>query len=169
MSRRNRDDAAKPAGKTPVRLILKDESSLQALVKDGLGGVTKKADKNTLDESIRNRFSDSLALDDAMKADKQYKQVQRWDYLLGDAETAKVIALEPHSAHSDQVTKVILKRTRAREQLAPHLRPGVTIAAWLWVASDKVGFPDTDKVRRRLDQSGITFVGERVLKKHLPT
>jgi 6-phosphogluconate dehydrogenase len=39
------------------------------------------------------------------------------------------------------------------------LNPQARIAAWLWVASGKVHFADTEKVRRRLDQSGIEFVG----------
>jgi hypothetical protein len=154
-------------GATPVRKILDEKCRLQNLVRDGLDALST-VDKKRFDEQLRARFADSLELDAAMDADVRYKDANRWDYLIGDTLTQLVIAVEPHSAKSDEVSKVIAKRAAAREQLQPHLRNGARIAAWLWVASGDVQFADTDKERRRLDQAGITFVGKRVLAKHLP-
>jgi hypothetical protein len=152
---------------TPLRAALRETSRLQDLVHDGLSAL-KSADKVRFDKDVRVRLSDSLDLDDAMNQDVTYKDSHRWDYLVGDSLAQSVLAVEPHSAKSDEVSRVIEKRTAAREQLIPHLRPGATIMAWLWVASGNVQFADTSKERRRLDQAGITFVGKRVMMKHLP-
>jgi hypothetical protein len=157
----------KTIASTPVRELLLESSRLRKLVCDGLDALSTD-DKKRFDEQLRTRFADSLELDAAMLADSRYKVAHRWDYLIGDAATQLVIALEPHSARSDQVSTVIAKRAAAKDQLKPHLRNGARIAAWLWVASGDVQFADTDKERRRLDEAGITFVGKRVLAKHLP-
>lgn len=155
----------KPSGGTPVRRILKDTSPLQNVVMDGLGGV-QDGDRDYIDTDIRRFFADSLDLDKAMKAN--HPEENRWDYLLGHRPSGKVIGLEPHSAKEDQVSTVIAKRTEAINQLREHLKPGGCIAAWLWVASERIHFADTEKARRRLDQNGIQFVGTKVLLKHLP-
>jgi hypothetical protein len=152
---------------TPLRAALRETSRLQALVHNGLSAL-KSADKVRFDRDVRDRLSDSLDLDDAMNQDVAYKDSHRWDYLVGDSHTHSVLAVEPHSAKSDEVSRVIEKRTAACEQLIPHMRPGATVAAWLWVASGSVQFADTPKERRRLDQAGITFVGKRIMMKHLP-
>jgi len=73
-----------------------------------------------------------------------------------------------HSEVKDGIGTVIKKKKAAKEQLAGHLRPGARITTWLWVASGRVHFADTEKARRRLDQQGIQFIGREVLAKHLP-
>jgi hypothetical protein len=153
------------APKTPVRRALHEHSALQRSVVDGLGAV-KRVDRDYFDAKVRSDFADSLELDEAMRPGRDREN--RWDYLLGHARSGEVVAVEPHSAREDQITKVIRKRTAAREQLKGHLRDGARVAKWLWVASGEVQFADTEKTRRQLDQNGIEFVGRRVMAKHLP-
>lgn len=155
-----------PDTNTPVRSLLKEDSSLQGAVKDGLGAVTK-GHRDYLDVAIRDQFSDSLELDAAMHLG--HEEENRWDYLLGHHPSEQVVAVEPHSAKQDEISTVIRKREAARQQLKTHLKNGKSIAKWLWVASGKVHFADTEKARRRLDQSGIEFVGTRISAKHLPS
>jgi hypothetical protein len=88
--------------------------------------------------------------------------------LIGKTPSGDVVAVEPDSAKQDEITTVIKKRSAAREQRKGHLRDGIRIVKWLWVASGKVHFAGTEKVRRLLDQSGIQFVGTRISGKHLP-
>ena len=156
----------KRAAKTPLRQALRESSRLLPLVADGLGDV-KSCDQGCFDDAIRSTFADSLDLDSAMKL--QHSQDPRWDYLLGHAPSGELVAVEPHSAKHDEITTVIRKRTAAREQLQEHMRESARVTKWLWVASGKVHFADTEKVRRLLDQSGIEFVGTRVAHRHLPT
>jgi hypothetical protein len=99
---------------------------------------------------------------------EEHPQENRWDYLLGHCPSGEVVAVEPHSARQDQVSTVIDKRTAARNHLRDHLREGVSVSRWLWVASGDVHFADTERARRRLDQNGIQFVGRKILPKHLP-
>lgn len=150
---------------SPVRAALAPESPLSAEVKDGLAAVVA-GHNGYIDPAVRAEFADSLDLDAALLAG--HEQENRWDYLLGHAPSAAVIGLEPHSAKEDEVSTVIAKRRAALDQLRGHLRPGIQVASWLWVASGKVHFADTEKARRRLDQHGIQFVGGRVQSKHLP-
>lgn len=153
------------ASKTPVRRALREGSALLPLVADGLGAV-KKAHHDYFDTAVRRDFADSLELDEAMRENRD--QENRWDYLLGHAPSGEVVAVEPHPAKEADITAVIQKRTAAREQLQGHLRDGVRVAKWLWVASGKVHFADTEKARRQLDQNGIEFAGRKVAAKHLP-
>lgn len=150
---------------TPVRSLLKEDSSLQSAVKDGLGAVMK-GHRDYLDAGIRDQFSDSLELDAAMHLG--HEKENRWDYLLGHQPSDEVVAVEPHSAKQDEISTVIKKRQAAIQQLKEHQQNGKTVSKWLWVASGKVHFADTEKARRRLDQSGIEFVGARISAKHLP-
>ncbi|MGC4060040.1 MAG: hypothetical protein QM749_03965 [Aquabacterium sp.] len=151
--------------KTPIRNALRNDSSLQKVIRDGLGAV-EAGHRGYLSEEVKSGIADSLELDQAMKEGRE--QENRWDYLLGHADSATVIALEPHAAKQDEVSTVIRKRTAAREQLRGHLKDNVHVAKWLWVASGKVQFADTEKARRLLDQNGIEFVGTKVLPKHFP-
>lgn len=155
----------KAAAKTPVRVALLVNSSLRPLVVDGLAAI-KAAHRDYFEVAIRPVFADSLDLDEALKQGRE--QENRWDYLLGHSPSGDVVAVEPHSAKQDEITTVIKKRSAAREQLKGHLRDGVRVVKWLWVASGKVHFADTEKVRRLLDQNGIEFVGTKVAGKHLP-
>lgn len=126
----------------------------------------KAAHRQYFDEEIRTDVADSLELDEALREGRE--QENRWDYLLGHLPSGEIVAVEPHSAKQDEITTVIKKRTAAREQLKEHLRDGVRVAKWLWVASGKVHFADTEKARRLLDQNGIEFVGAKVAAKHMP-
>lgn len=150
---------------TPIRRALTEESTLQPLVKDGLGAV-QRAHKDYLAEAVRTAFADSIDIDEALKQGRE--QENRWDYLLGHEASGTIVAVEPHSARDDEVSTIIAKRTAARDQLRVHLRPGATVARWLWVASGRVSFANTEKTKFRLDQNGITFVGRQVQARHLP-
>jgi hypothetical protein len=156
---------AKPRSTTPIRDALLPASHLQALVQDYLGAVQGKH-RGYIEESLRAEFADSLELDEAFRVG--HDQENRWDYLLGHAPSDSVVAVEPHSATTGEISTVIDKRKAAKLQLRDHLKPGARIAAWLWVASGNVQFADTEKARVRLDQNGIAFVGRTVLRKHLP-
>ncbi|WP_394828741.1 hypothetical protein [Pendulispora albinea] len=104
-------------------------------------------------------------MDDAIE--KGHEREPRWDYLLGHRETTKIVGLEPHSAETSEISTVIRKRKHAREQLAEHFRPGVEVAEWFWVASGRVSFLAHEKATLSLAQNGITFVGTKLLAKHL--
>lgn len=155
----------KAARKSPVRSALLKDSTLLPLVADGLGAL-KNAHRDYFDLAIRLMFADSLDLDEAMQPG--HEQANRWDYLLGHTPSGNVVAVEPHSAKQDEITAVINKRAAAREQMKGHLRDGARVAKWLWVASGKVHFANTEKARLRLDQHGIEFVGTKITSKHLP-
>jgi hypothetical protein len=149
---------------TPVRNLLLNPGPLVAHVKKGLGAL-KSVDKKHVEPTLRPRFADSLDLDSALLA--EHPDENRWDYLLGDDETDTVVALEPHSAKSDEVSTVIRKKQQASLQLRTHLKPGRGVARWFWVASGTVQFPNVDKVEKRLAEHGITFIGPVLKKKHL--
>ncbi|MDJ0763794.1 MAG: hypothetical protein QNJ97_12500 [Myxococcota bacterium] len=155
----------KSTKKTPVRQALKDASVLQKQVTDGIGAVNK-SHQAMLADDVRGSFGDSIDLDAALQ--ERHPGENRWDYLLGHNPSERVVAVEPHSAKQDQITTVINKRKAAKEQLARHLKQGARVSKWLWVASGKVYFANTEKARLRLDQNGIEFVGKKVLAKHLP-
>lgn len=150
---------------TPTRKILKPKSKLKDGVHNGLAALG--SDKDYVEPGIRSRFADSLDVDEALR--EAHPQDNRWDYLMGITSTGRVVGLEPHSAKEGEVSTVIAKRKKAIEQLSPHLKTGATIRAWFWVASGKVDFLNFEKAIRRLDQNGITFVGKKLLAKHLPT
>lgn len=151
--------------KTPLRSALLVDSSLQPSVVDGLAAV-KTAHRNHFEDTIRSSFADSIDLDEAVRPGRE--QENRWDYLLGHTPSGAVVAVEPHSAKQDEVTTVINKRRAAREHLKGHLRDNARVMKWLWVASGRVHFADTEKTRRLLDQNGIEFVGTKITAKHLP-
>jgi hypothetical protein len=151
---------------TPVRRALREDSPLQPRVVDGLGAV-ESTHRDCFDNGIRDQFADSLDADKAFA--EGHENENRWDYLLGHKPSTEVIAVEPHSAKQDEVSTVIRKRKAAHEQLRLHLRNGAKISKWLWVASGKVHFADTEKTTRILDQNGIEFVGKTVKAKHLPS
>lgn len=150
---------------TPVRMAIRPGDPLLEAVRDGMGAV-EAAHRDYFDAAIRTDIADSVDLDAATK--DQHPQDNRWDYLLGHSLSGEVVAVEPHSATEDQVSRVIRKKQAAKNQLSSRLREGVKIASWLWVSSGKVHFADTEKARRRLDQEGIEFVGTKVMAKHLP-
>jgi hypothetical protein len=146
-------------------MALKQGSPLQASVCEGLGAVVG-SHKQFIERSIRNSFLDSVEIDEALKAGND--QSNRWDYLLGWREGSLVVGLEPHSAYTGEVSVVIAKKNAARAQLRDHLRSGVNVAAWFWVASGRVDFAPHDKVILRLEQEGISFVGGMLRSKDMP-
>lgn len=150
--------------KTVVRAALREDSTLHRAICDGINAVAKNHRKY-LEQAIRTHFDDSLDLDAALKAGRE--QENRWDYLLGHSPSGEVMGVEPHSAKQDEVSTVIKKREAALRQLRDHLRDGVYVSRWLWVASGNVQFADTEKERRRLDQNGIQFVGRTIREKDL--
>jgi hypothetical protein len=148
---------------TPVREALAAHSTITAFVQDGMGAVKDK-DKKFIDASIRTQFADSLDTDEAFRVGRD--QEPRWDYLLGH-ENRSLIAVEPHSAKTDEIQAVINKKRALRQQLNGHLKDGMHISKWLWVASGPVCFPRGSKYEILLSQAGIKFVGRCVLVKHL--
>jgi len=163
MSARQEKRSAKTKN-TPIRSSLRQRSSLNGKVCDGIQAI-ETAHRVYLVTDIRGDWSDSLDLDKALLAG--HEQENRWDYLLGHAHSGAVVGLEPHSARQNEISTVIKKKQAARDQLRGHLKRGKGVARWLWVASGKVYFADTERARRRLDQNGIQFVGKKVLAKHL--
>jgi hypothetical protein len=155
---------ATSATTTPIRAALVEKSSLRTAVVDGFAAV-EKSHRPLFEDSIRTRVADSLDLDAAIRPG--HERENRWDYLLGLDDQA-IVAVEPHSAEEGEIPVLIKKLEAAKDQLRPHLKTTARIQAWLWVASGKVHFVDTEKVRRQLDQKGIRFVGTKVLPKHLP-
>jgi hypothetical protein len=154
-----------PQKSTPIRLALVKDSALQPSVTDGLGAIAA-AHRNHFESSIRSNFSDSLNLDEAVMQGRE--EENRWDYLLGHEPSGEVIAVEPHSAKHSEINTVIRKRAAARRHLREHLCDGASVQRWLWVASGKVHFADTEKTKRLLDQHGIEFVGAKIMTRHLP-
>lgn len=151
--------------KSPIRRILKATSTLHQSVHDGISALAH-SHKALIEAEIRGSFADSIDIDEALR--KGNDQANRWDYLLGHDASARVVALEPHSAYTSEVSTVISKKKAARKQLDAHLKAGGFITAWFWVASGRVDFVPHEKVVRRLDQEGITFVGALLRQKHLP-
>lgn len=150
---------------TTIRRSLRSGSRLLAKVEAGLQAL-RRPHRGLVDDSLRTEFDDSLDLDAALR--REHAGQRRWDYVIGRRRGAQMIGLEPHPASDREVDRVIEKRSSAVEQLAPHLRPGCRVAAWCWVATGRVDFLTLERVRRRLDQEGITFVDGRLLPKHLP-
>ena len=157
--------ASKRRSDTPIRAALVQNSALHPQVCDGMGAI-KKRDRNHFADAVRTAFADSLELDKAVKS--QHAEENRWDYLLGHKASGDVIGVEPHSAKTDEISTIIRKKDDAAQQLATHLKPGKRVSRWLWVSSGKTHFADTEKAVRRLDQSGIKYVGGEILPKHLP-
>lgn len=147
---------------SPIRDALVAGSGLIGSVLDGLKALSSS---EPIDEKIRSRFLDSLDLDAALR--QQYPNENRWDYLIGLGAPSLLVGVEVHSAHTDQISAVIAKRTAAIRQLRGHLRKGRAVSRWLWVSSGRVDFDPYEKAKRRLDENGILFVGKRVMEKHL--
>jgi hypothetical protein len=152
-----------PTVLSPVRDALEDESSLHPKVMDGLGAMKPK-DKDCIDPAIRCEFQDSLDTDLAFI--ESNRQDHRWDYLLGH-DNQILVAVEPHSAKTDEISVVIRKRDALQQQMSSHLKGGKGISKWLWVASGRTDFQKVTQAQRKLSQHGITFVGRQVKAKHL--
>jgi hypothetical protein len=164
--RQHRARAVKRSHKTPVRSALVDGCKLHDRTQDGLQALKGDHRSQLLQEEVRTAFADSLDLDEALR--ESFPEENRWDYLLGHSGSNSVVGLEPHSAHSDQISTVIAKRAAAIRQLRPFLRRSDAVVAWYWVASGRVDFVPMEKAVFRLQQAGITFVGRKLSKRHLP-
>jgi hypothetical protein len=156
--------AARKSKETPVRAALLVDSYLRAGVQDRIGAV-KQTHRSFFAGSLQGLFVDSLDLDAALEC--EYPSDNRWDYLLGHSGTSQVVGVEPHSARAGEITTVVRKRKAALRQLAAHFKPGARVSKWIWVASGRVQFADTERVRRQLDQNGIKFSGAHQLAKFL--
>lgn len=152
---------------TVLSNALNPKSHLRGAVRPGLQALKKDHARNLLHESIKSRFTDSIDLDESLRGSAPGEH--RWDYLIGDGTSLSVIAVEPHSAHSSEVSVVIEKRNAALTHLRPHLRTGARIAAWYWVSSGPVNFLRYEKTLLQLEQHGIKFVGRTLLPRHLPS
>lgn len=148
----------------PITDALVASSSLRAGVRGGLGAL-EKSHRRLLQEDVRTAFAESLEIDGNLL--KGREQSNRWDYLLGHKTSSHIVGLEPHSAATKEVSAVIRKRDAAIEQLRPHLRAGKKVSEWYWVASGRVDFVPHDKMMRRLEQAGITFVGGALGARHI--
>jgi len=73
-----------------------------------------------------------------------HEQENRWDYLLGHRPSGEIVAVEPHAAKQDEISTIVGKLTAAKRYIRPHLRDGVTVKRWLWVASGNVQFYGED-------------------------
>jgi hypothetical protein len=154
----------KKAKATPIRSALRPESHLLPLVVNGLGALARNHRALFVGESGRD-FADSLEIDKNLKEGRD--QENRWDYLVGHGPTGLLIAVEPHSAKTAEVSTLLRKKEAAKRQLRGHLREGVRIEKWLWVTDKRVRFANTENVRIKLDMSGITFVGRAIHAKDL--
>jgi hypothetical protein len=151
---------------TPIRASFVAGSDLLLLVCEGVQALKKGHKNKLLHDDIRASFSDSIDIDQAFL--EGHEQENRWDYLLGHKASSTVIALEPHSAKTDQISTVIAKRKAAMEQLRIHLKPGAVVVDWFWVASGTVDFADTEKARLRLDQNGTRSKRYQVRRRQAP-
>lgn len=151
---------------TPIRAALIDGSSLEPLVCGGLQALERPHLRDHVHAAIKAEFADSLDIDKAFAA--QHPSANRWDYLMGHTASGELVALEPHSATSGQISTVIAKLGNAKQQLSGHLRPGKRVSHWYWVASGKVDFVPLEKAKLRILNAGITFVGGMLLATHLP-
>ena len=149
---------------TPIRAGLRKNSSLLGHVYDGIQAL-KKSHRGTIEGPVRDIVVDSIDLDSALQ--ESYPNAPRWDYLVGLDDPRHVIAIEPHSARSDQVSVVIEKKKHAMLQLSTHLGAGVSVRAWYWIASGTTQFNALERERLRLVKHGITFVGRALTSKYL--
>lgn len=149
---------------TPLRRALAERSGLRAAVVDGLGAIASDH-RNLFDKHVRRVLSDSLDLDNAVKMGRECES--RWDYLVGHEPSRTVLAIEPHSAKQGEIATVIRKRRAALSHLKGHLKDGIHIRRWLWVAAGKVHFANTEKAKILLAQHGIEFIGSQITQSHV--
>jgi hypothetical protein len=154
MSRRSR----------PLSSGVAPTSPLRARIDAGISALSTQ-DRSLLHAEVRVRFSESLDLDSALQS--QYPNDHRWDYLLGDSHTSSIVAIEPHTADTKEVSEVIKKKRAALQHLSGHLNPNTRVRKWIWVTRGTVRIVPFDKARLRLDQEGITLAGRCVTTKHL--
>jgi hypothetical protein len=147
----------------PVSRALKG-SYLAAEIRGGIQAVPNDKRKH-IAEPVRPDFQDSLDLDEASRS--RHPNDARWDYLLGHAPSAQVVAIETHSAETSEVSRVIQKRTASLGHLRDQLGAGHHVAAWYWAASGRVDFVPHEKTVLRLSENGIQFVGGRLEARHL--
>ena len=147
--------------KEPALLVkaLRPASPLCARVEPGLSALPAK-DRSLLRSAIRPLVGDSLDLDAASR--EELPEDNRWDYILSVPDKARLVGVEPHQAKDSEVSVVIAKKNGAKAYLRAHLVDGKHVSRWIWVSHGKVGFSNTERSRRRLDQEGIEFQGREV-------
>lgn len=149
-----------------VRAGLRPGSSLHPRVSKGIGAL-ERAHREKIAADVRDTFADSVEIDEGLRPG--HEQEHRWDYLLGHGPSRQIVGMECHTAGTSEISVVIEKLRRAKEQLRPHLRDGVRVTRWYWVASGRVDFvPSVEKASLRLAQAGVSFVGRSLRAKDLP-
>ncbi len=138
---------------------LKKVSPLRLKVVSGLGALPA-GDRALLHANARPTVGDSLDLDEAAR--QEHPQDNRWDYVVSVPDQNRLVGIEPHQAKDSEVSVVIAKKDWARTYLHIHLNDGRQVARWIWVSHGRVGFSNTERNRRRLDQAGIAFHGREV-------
>jgi hypothetical protein len=144
---------------TSLKSALREESTLHAHIRDGIGAF-KQRDIKLISEAERSRIKDSLELDAAAK--DEYPEANRWDYILSISDLSEIVGIEPHTAKDSEISVVIAKKKHANTYMRHHLQDGHRVARWFWVSHGTVSFSKMDRARRRLDQNGIKFEGRMI-------
>ena len=139
---------------------LKPGSALEPAVRPGTQAIETK-DAGCMTIPSRRNAIDSLYLDHALRP--SYPNHRRWDYIVSTK--LALYGIETHSATTKEASVVIGKKKWGAARMREHLANGLGVTAWYWVASGRVDFKDTGRVRRRLNQEGITFAGKAVTLK----
>ena len=142
--------------KVSVLAACEARSHLRAHVRAGLTALNT-ADIELIHLPERQRVGDSLALDEATRAEQP--SAHRWDYVVSIPATGELVGIEPHSARDAEISVVIQKKKNAAEYLSAHFVVGHRVARWIWVTRGRVGFSKMERARRLLDQNGIWFAG----------
>jgi hypothetical protein len=121
----------------------------------------ERADRGRIDEPFRPSFSDSLALDATLRSKAPAEP--RWDYVLGVHRRPVLVGIEVHGATAKEVNLVLKKLRWAKVTIEKELSGGSRQSVrWFWVASGKDGLSRNTTEWRRLVDSGMIFVGERL-------
>lgn len=146
-------------GRVLLAVALTAGSPLRAQVRTGIGAIIRR-DRALIEPTERPHIGDSLNFDEATR--EEYPQANRWDYLLSIPSRLQIVGIEPHSARDEEIKVVIAKRRHAIDHLRNHLPPGRRVSKWYWVSHGAIKFSRMDRVRRILDQNGISFEGRMV-------
>jgi hypothetical protein len=141
-----------------LRVALKPASLLPA-VQNGMGAFLAR-DRSLIAATERHKIGDSLDLDEALWQD--FPTAHRWDYVFSVPGSAKLMALEPHTAKDSEISVLIAKKRHAATQLRTHLQPKYAISDWLWVSHGRTSFSRMEQATRRLAQAGIKYLGRSV-------
>ena len=118
------------------------------------------------------RLTGSIDLDSALRQEPAHAQAPRWDYGLGYRATngpERAVWIEVHSATTKEVSAVLRKLQWLRdwlngnaEQLCQMTNLTCSNIRFVWIASSGVKIPPNSPQARRLNQSAINRVRERL-------